>query len=679
MAVIGKMTCYSPVVPKNKADFINGNVENKKDQKWVRNFPTDAELTLKSEIEREAIIAKELDRREEGCWFLNNGFPTYLTGDHYDYLVHNLLPDGNYPQYRDADQEDYWWWRAIELDENCIGGVFAGARQRGKSARTGQRCKNYATLNPNVEVGIQSKNDTDASKLFQKFVVTPWRKMSAYLRPKSASGDDPKTELSFRARQRTGKAAEGPAVAALDSLVGFRSSTVNAYDNATLARYLMDEAFKKQDGSSAERQEIVSRMMWRADKAIAKMALYSTVDEQEAFDPVICEKIWLEASTTLENAPERTINGLTPLFMPAYRAHLVDEYGRCRIEDSIKSILAKAPSDPVSRRKYFRAWPMNEDDMFAAGAKETTFNLENLDAAKANNRRQFEETGKYYWRQVDLVWDDPDTRMKVKTVDNAVNGRFKVIMQALPPNLNEVFQKGFHTSILGTFPKLSPGNATEFAIGCDPYDSETVRDLGAASRGAAYCFWKPDLLHEAERLDGLGNEKPGYWPSDSFIVEYVNRPPRTQDFYEDMIKLCHFFGSPFLPERNKPGVIAHFEKRGYGDFLRGKVPVLESEERHKRGKRKIDDTPGHAAGTGTTNQWSEKIDDYTHGPLGDDPRRMPFQHQIKDVIALDVKKTQKYDAAVATGWTLLEARRKARLLTPPPPRDSYRLSSFLNV
>ena len=212
---------------------------------------------------------------------------------------------------------------------------------------------------------------------------------------------------------------------------------------------------------------------------------------------------------------------------------------------------------------------------------------------------------------------------------------------------------------------------------CDPYDARSVRELGQASKGAAYVFWKPDFLHEAEQYDAHGTERADYWPSDGFIVEYVNRPPRPTDFYEDMIKLAHLFGCSILPENNKPGIIGRFEDRGYGAFISGKVNIVGSQD--KKNARKKNDTPGQAATGDTTGQWSERLSEFTHGPLADDLRRMPFAHQIKDVSQLDVLDTKKFDAAVASGWTILLARRFARPKAKPVEARLTSLSNYFNV
>lgn len=671
------MVCVSPVTPKRKEEFLNGHVGKRKDQKWVRDFPSEAEIDQLNEADRDALQDRELDRRENGCWFLNDGEPVYLTGDNYFYLTHFKLPAGYYPEFRMADVMFYWWWKAIEDDPNCIGGIFLGARQRGKTARAAALLLNYASFYPNVWCGITSKKKEDAKDVFQSFIVTGWQNMSALIRPKAPAGDSPKSELLFAAEARKGRASLGQRQWALNSKIDYRDSKENAYDSKTLNRKFSDEPFKEQLYNSEERRKIESRMMWRAGIAIGKMLLASTIDEQEAFDPVIAETMWGEANPAELSTTGRTKNGLKRLMMPVTEAHKMDEYGRSNLVTSLADIEANAPTDPIQRRSYYRANPRHEADAFSSGGKDSIFNLENLDAAKL----RVANLPTPEWTRVDLVWDDME-RTKVKTVLNRENGRFLVIMRALPDiqgrPLNNVTTHGTHTGLLGEMTRYKPTHDAVFAIGVDPYDARQVRELGQASKGAAYLFWKPDVLNEADRYDTHGDERANYWPSDGFLVEYVNRPPRPSDFYEDLIKLCHLFSCSILPENNKPGVIAYFEDRGYGDFIHGKISIIGSKDK-SIGKKTKNDTPGMAASVDATGQWAERISEFTHGPLGDDLRRMPFAHQIKDVSTLDILNTKKYDSAVATGWTLLLARKAARPKAKPVDMGQFSARNFFNI
>ncbi|UYZ60087.1 hypothetical protein [Hymenobacter latericus] len=675
---IADLDCFTPPVPKDKSGFLNGHVKSRKDQRWERDFPTDEELDLLSEKEYLDLQAREADRIFNGCWFLNDGEPTYLTGVHYTFLTHFQLPSGEYADFREADQKDFLHDEAAFNDPQCIGKIFLGARQRGKTARRACRLFWRAITDMGIRLGIQSKNDESAQDVLNKFVSHALRNLSRLIRPVTdLATDNAQKKINFKAPARRGKTAlNSPKVIALNTTIERRNSKPQAFDGDTLAEWLGDEWAKKQDYDSEERFNVVSRMMRRGGKAIGFCWLPSTIDEKEDFEPDMPLRMWKDADPTKRKTTGSTENGLVRLFVPAYEGHIIDAYGRSLIRESIADLEANCPSDPVQAQRYWRANPRDVNDAFATAGRDSIFNV---DVLRAVEKKINHELDPHIVQQVDLVWTD-HTRTAVKTSPNKENGRFKLVMRALPPEQNNVVQAGYMQNEQGqTVPTFKPLNDHRYAVGCDPYDARTVAKLSTASKGAAYVLWKPDMLHEQERLGADGVERGGYWPSDSFIVEYINRPPRPQDFYEDMVKLCHFFGCSLLPERQKPGIIHYFENRGYKAFIGGQVALTDT-DRKKLAKKKDADNYGHAASTEATVQWSELMAIYSHGPLADDWRRMPFAAQVKDWLSLDVLDTQKYDAAVASGWTLMQARRFVRRSGRPlPPADVFNLRNFFNV
>lgn len=661
MAVISDLPCFTPVCPKDKAAFLNGHVKNRKDQKWARDFPSDEAIDLMPEKDRLALQDREADRIFDGCWFLNDGEPTYLTGVHYFFLTHFQLPHGGYADFRDVDQMDFIHDEQAFNDPYCIGKIFLGARQRGKTARRACRLLWRAITSVGIRLGVQSKNDESALDVLNKFISHALRNLSTLIKPVTdLATDNAQKKINFKAPARRGKTAiTGPKVTALNTTIERRNAKPQAFDGDTLAEALQDEWAKKQEYDSEERFNVVSRMMWRGGKAIGFIWMPSTIDEKEDFEVEMPLKMWTQSDPTKRKVNGRTENGLVHQFIPSYLGHMLDEYGRSLVEESIADINAAAPTDPIAARRYYRANPRSVDDAFSSADRDSIFNLENLDAC----RLHLAALPTPYWQQVDLVWEDAQ-RTRVKWVPNKENGRFKIIAKALAfAQLNDVKPEGEITTLHGTMTRYKPKHGLEYAAGTDPYDAKKVVQLGAASKAAAYAFWKPDLLHEQTRFLPSEEEDPAYWPSDSFIMEYHGRPASPSVFYEDMVKMCHLLSMPILPENNKPGIIDYFENRGYGDFIIGKNAVKEVPTGKK--KKKSTDTPGIAASEQSISQYADRIADFTNDPLAADKRRLPFEHQVADLLRFDATDTKKFDAAVATGWTLLNARRNVRQTFKP--------------
>ena len=92
--------------------------------------------------------------------------------------------------------------------------------------------------------------------------------------------------------------------------------------------------------------------------------------------------------------------------------------------------------------------------------------------------------------------------------------------------------------ITSRYNKKFPGRSDALVAGCDPYDHDTTTD-GRRSDAAAHVFHKFSMASDA---------------SMQFVCEYINRPPKAEIFYEDMIKMCVFYGCQILVENNKVGI-----------------------------------------------------------------------------------------------------------------------------
>ena len=76
-----------------------------------------------------------------------------------------------------------------------------------------------------------------------------------------------------------------------------------------------------------------------------------------------------------------------------------------------------------------------------------------------------------------------------------------------------------------------------------------------------------------------------------FVCEYINRPPKAEIFYEDMIKMCVFYGCQILVENNKVGILKYFENRGYYEYLMDRPDMTHTEWSRRKQKKK--GKPGH--------------------------------------------------------------------------------------
>jgi hypothetical protein len=101
-----------------------------------------------------------------------------------------------------------------------------------------------------------------------------------------------------------------------------------------------------------------------------------------------------------------------------------------------------------------------------------------------------------------------------------------------------------------------------------------------------------------------------------------------------MIKLCHFFGCEILSEDQKIGLIKYFEYRGYEKFL---VKMPNSAKY------------GISASTKVHQQIAEETESY----IMDNLHKVKFPKLLNDWLHFDINKTTKFDAAMASGYTLI--------------------------
>ena len=123
----------------------------------------------------------------------------------------------------------------------------------------------------------------------------------------------------------------------------------------------------------------------------------------------------------------------------------------------------------------------------------------------------------------------------------------------------------------------------------------------------------------------------------SFIVQYIYRPSTARQFYEDVLKCCHYYSCQVLFEDNKVGIKSYFEDRGYQSFLMWLPGSLK---------------PGISGSAKTHQQIAEITEDYIESNIDN----VFFIDLIKDWLDFDISKTTKFDAAMAAGYTLIADR-----------------------
>lgn len=571
------------------------------------------------DLELESFRRQEWSRRLNGVWFMNNGKAEYLTGLHYFYLNYWFL-DVGLPQFRKSDHEYFIVMDSVINDPNCVGLIECTKRRQGKSARSGVFLYEYVSRTKNAYGGIQSKTDSDAkASVFDKFVVSPFKHLPDFFRPHydSAKGISPSKELRFFHTTKKGSHAEDMLdVPELESWINYKSSKPKAYDGSKLHRYVSDEAGKTAlENDVYERHQVVKLCCEEGGDIIGKILVTSTVEDLGGVDEtgksmkaggVKFKEIWKDSDPLKLNENGRTITWLYRFFQPAYKTLFFDRYGYADEEKARQYYINERKAvehDSKKLNSIIRKNPFTIEEAFRVDSDSCLFNAMHL-----NDRLDF------------FSYADPDTLYTrgnlIENEDGTIsfrkntNGRFKI--HELPPEdlRNRVRMRG-------SFPE--PMNTGEYVIGIDPFSHSTV-NYGTGSLAAAYVFKRKSILDP----DNSGK----------FVVQYLHRAPTTKIFYEDMRKLCHFYGAPMLFESQKQGLKEYFEHKKYNKFMLW-LPNAKQ------------------AGIPSSTPAKQELAEVTELYIEDHCHMVPFKELIDDWIDFDLKNTEKFDASMAAGWTLV--------------------------
>lgn len=563
------------------------------------------------------IVQREWDRRLNGVWFMNNGKPIYITGLHYFYLNWFKI-DVGYPKFRIPDLEYFYFMQYCIDDPECLGMIEGTKRRFGKSYRSGVFLFEYISRAINSRGGIQSKTERDAASLFQRSVVYPFKNMPRFFRPDydKTKGVNPKKELVFQKTAIKGKKAEDILdEEELNSVIDFRSSDKVSYDGEKLYRYVADECGKPQDVDVYDRHQVMFYCMIDDEGKIIGKSLYtSTVEELESGGAAF-KMLWDDSNHTGKGDDKRTPSGLYRFFMPAHRTRYFNPYGYPDEDKALQEILRERDglrNSPRALSARIRKEPLSESEMFRIDGDKCLY-----DSMKLNDRLDRLSWMKNYKTRGNFVWTDGrDSNVKFEQNET---GRWEVcwLFKDWAAESNRIIKKG---------DLFYPDNTRSFVMGVDPYDHDSTND-SRRSKGAAFVL---------KRYDPSAADDDPY--NYAFVAKYLDRPQTAAIFYEDMIKMCRYYGCQILFENNKIGIKSYFYDRGYGNFL----VWFEGKE-----------NPGISATKQSHQDLAEETEYYIENYINS----VFFPDLLQDWLNFNINDTQKYDAAMAAGYALIADKR----------------------
>ena len=615
-------------------------------------------------------IEQEFDYREEGCWFMNRGVPTYITGAHYMYLQWTNIDIG-YPDYREANRLLYIFWEACKADKRSFGMTYLKIRRSGFSFMSSSECVNTGTLAKDARVGILSKTGSDAKKMFTDKVVPINSRLPFFFKPIMDGMDKPKTELAYRvpASKITKKNmydSEEDEIQGLDTTIDWKNTDDNSYDGEKLLLLVHDESGKWLKPNNILNNWRVTKTCLRlGSKIIGKCMMGSTSNALSKGGDNF-KHLYYDSNVFERNSNGQTKSGMYSLFIPMEwnMEGFIDRYGMPVLETPPVEVLGidnemismgaieywenevdSLKNDPDALNEYYRQFPRTESHAFRDESKQSLFNLtkiyQQIDYNDGMITDQYVTRGSFSWKngiKDSQVIFNPDKR-----------GRFFI---SWVPN------KNLQNNTISKKGVKHPGNEHIGAFGCDSYDiSGTVGGVG--SNGA---------------LHGLTKFSMEEAPSNEFFLEYIARPQTAEIFFEDVLMACVFYGMPILIENNKPRLLYHFKNRGYRGFCMNRpdkvFTKLSKTERELGGipNSSEDVKQAHAAA----------IESYIEKHVGlkseeGDMNTMPFNRTLEDWAKFDISNRTKYDASISSGLAIMACQKH---LYQPGKKESRIMINF---
>jgi len=615
-------------------------------------------------------IEQEFDYREDGCWFMNNGIPTYITGAHYMYLQWTNI-DVGYPDYREANRLLYIFWEACKADKRSFGMIYLKIRRSGFSFMSSSECVNTGTLAKDSRVGILSKTGSDAKKMFTDKVVPINSRLPFFFKPIMDGMDKPKTELAYRvpASKITKKNmydSDDEEIQGLDTTIDWKNTDDNSYDGEKLLLLVHDESGKWLKPNNILNNWRVTKTCLRLGSKIIGKCMMGSTSNALAKGGDNFKQLYYDSDVTKRNSNGQTKSGLYSLFIPMEwnMEGFIDRYGNPVLDTPTVKVLGidnetismgaieyweneveSLKNDADALNEYYRQFPRTESHAFRDESKQSLFNLtkiyQQIDYNDGMITDQYVTRGSFSWKdgiKDSKVLFSPDKR-----------GRFLITWV---PNIN--LQNNIKTKNGIRY----PGNEHIGAFGCDSYDiSGTVG--GKGSNGA---------------LHGLTKFSMEEAPSNEFFLEYIARPQTAEIFFEDVLMACVFYGMPILIENNKPRLLYHFKNRGYRGYCMNRpdkvFTKLSKTERELGGipNSSEDVKQAHAAA----------IESFIEKHIGlkteeGDMNTMPFNRTLEDWARFDISNRTKYDASISSGLAIMACQKH---LYQPERKESRILINF---
>lgn len=612
--------------------------------------------------------------RINGCWFIIKDKPTYIPGTLLFKL--NNCDIRNKFIYKHSDLEFFWFWMHCVRSYECKGMIDYKCRQLGDTENIITIMYEYGSRVRGMLNFMQSAiNQPNIERVFDR-LVNVHKNMIYYFKPMHQGKEDPKEELVFRyptemnTQKRIREKARQGKMVNESSSIDYKYPELNTrfqhgptkenhFDGATdVGRAYLDEFGKPQRGFSPYEwiRVIVEALFSKiTEKKTGLIMMTSTVDEITPETLEESELMWNDSDPNKRLSTGETVSGLFRIFRSVVARGKVDHWGFAKEEEILAEVTEKyeamlSAGNVKGALSYIQKNPRTIEDVFVSANNQSQFHIENL----VSREIQLNHSDIPKAVRGNLKWKDGIKDTEVIWEPNP-NGRW--IISKHP----EDFGLRSNSKSL-TISANKPGNIGYFAAGLDPIDQKTtletednrsklaltiLRRLDPNVDGSEGLYYQHD-----DEIRGIRSGDPVdlglHHETNRVVCTYCHRDQDIFDTFEDVLLTVVYFGTDFLPEKQKAGALqTYLRQRGYGMY----VTELETSIKNYRGQ-------GETEGVTATDKSFQDLFSYIETYTCKWANAIDHIELIRELKTMNYKNKGKRDLGVSFGWALYHSYMK---------------------
>jgi len=628
--------------------------------------------------ERDAFIDGEYSRRTNGIWMFIKGKKYYITGVFYFFLNYWSSTSASKMMFRKLDLDFFIMWFLAVHDPKCYGLLIAKCRQVGETEKAICCLYEYATRVQKVKCPMQSINETDIYENAYKRILHAHNEMVFFMRATNRGSVDPKDGLFFDYQRETlskekmmknqiehGAAAiinEDYEYPPLDSSIVYGATKPHVFGTGTFGRYYMDEWGKMEQMNPLYAWGVVKQAMYNkiTNEILGKALFTSTVEELKGGETLrVAKQMWAQSDPANRKSNGETLTGLYRIFRGSLDAAPIDKWGFPKSEEAKERNRSEIAmriqqGDIKGKIEYMRMNAETIEDVFQNTNEGSQFDIEKL-----ARRQQYvlHDAPKSLCVRGNLKWMDEKRDTQVIWEPNS-NGKWMISKHPSDFGLEA------NCKVKGVIAH-KPGNVNYFKSGLDPYEQQSTLESDPSQGAITVKRMLDEYIDGSEVNYYQSNDPDGKWrigdPVDGganfitnrIVCDYLNRENDPNDFFEDVILTMVYYGTDFLPEKDRFGAChSYLKMRGYELYLMDKP----TDKRNSKGQQEKEGVSATIGNIDTYFSFLTTLSAKWAGTI-DHPR------VLEQLLSMNWANRGKKDLGVSTGWCEFAANQ---------PRSTYK-------